>query len=294
MHPRRHPHPRRQPPALLPRWATPAASLTSRNIAFPSFSSRAIRTVEVGDVDVQVAITVEIGQRAAEALSGIVGTMLRPRTPETRLAATAIAAVEQQDIPVPAFAETLIATANTVDVHVAVAVQVAHEGGVTRVVLTHPQADGGLAKRHTPLGVPDTKERHTGELLSTHQQIQRAVAVQILPRGAVVAAISPQLFRRQDQAYRVRVASVADRWDAMMISNRSLRVSRDWIDHPIVAEYSLTSDWDDRWRTGGSLDEVIDEAHLSSKHILEGIERFVRDRERRLEVLRKAVEAAHR
>jgi transketolase len=69
-------------------------------------------------------------------------------------------------------------------------------------------------------------------------------------------------------------------------------VTRDWITHPVVAQYSLTSDWDDRWRTGGSVDEVIAEAHLSPEHILEGIERFVRDRDRRLGALREAIAAA--
>ncbi len=77
----------------------------------------------------------------------------------------------------------------------------------------------------------------------------------------------------------------------MMISNRSLRVSMDWVTHPIAAEYSLTSDWDDRWRTGGTVDEVIEEARLSPGHILEGIERFVRERERRVSALRRAVDA---
>jgi transketolase len=110
----------------------------------------------------------------------------------------------------------------------------------------------------------------------------------------VVAAISPQLFRLQDAAYRDRVASLAARWDAMVISNRSRRVTRDWIAHPVVAEYSLSSDWDDRWRTGGTVDEVIAEAHLSPRHILQGIERFVKERPARLEALRDAVEAADR
>jgi transketolase len=110
----------------------------------------------------------------------------------------------------------------------------------------------------------------------------------------IVAAISPQLFRLQDSDYRNQVVSLADRWDAMVISNRAKRVTRDWITHPIVEEYSLTSDWDDRWRTGGSVDEVIDEAHLSPKHILEGIERFVRDRDKRLAALRGVIAAVQR
>lgn len=126
-----------------------------------------------------------------------------------------------------------------------------------------------------------------------------ANVVKILPRldraglnVKIVAAISPQLFALQPKDYRDRVASEGDRWDAMMISNRSLRVSRDWISNPIAAEYSMTSDFDDRWRTGGALDEVIAEAHLSEDHLLAGIERFVAERDDRLKRLRDAVAAA--
>jgi transketolase len=110
----------------------------------------------------------------------------------------------------------------------------------------------------------------------------------------IVAVISPQLFHLQDAAYRESVASTAQRWDAMVITNRALRTMGEWIAHPGVAEYSLSSDWDHRWRTGGTVDEVIDEAHLSPPHLLEGIERFARDRARRLASLREAVEAASR
>jgi len=110
----------------------------------------------------------------------------------------------------------------------------------------------------------------------------------------IVAVISTQLFNLQDESYREQVASQADRWDAMVISNRALRLISDWVTHPVVAEYSLTSDWDNRWRTGGSIDEVVEEAHLSPKHILEGIRRFANDRDARLEALRGAVKDAER
>ncbi|MEX2045983.1 MAG: transketolase [Chloroflexota bacterium] len=108
----------------------------------------------------------------------------------------------------------------------------------------------------------------------------------------IVAAISPQLFALQDQRYRDEIASDADRVDAMVISNRARRVMRDWIEHPVVAEYSLTSDWDDRWRTGGTVDEVVAEAHLSPQHLLAGIERFAAERNERLARVRRAVDAA--
>jgi transketolase len=97
----------------------------------------------------------------------------------------------------------------------------------------------------------------------------------------VVAAVSPQLFERQDRRWRDRVLSEEDRWDAMVITNGAWRFMAGWCSNPLASEYSLAPDWDSRWRTGGTVDEVMDEAHLSRAHIVAGIERFVRDRERR-------------
>jgi transketolase len=125
--------------------------------------------------------------------------------------------------------------------------------------------------------------------------------VSILPELArrginvkIVAAVSPQLFRLQDAEHRVRTLSTADLWDGMCVTNRALRLMSDWIAHPVVAEYSLSSDRDGRWRTGGTVEEVVDEAGLSPEHLLEGIARFARDRERRLARLRAAVKSAER
>ena len=116
--------------------------------------------------------------------------------------------------------------------------------------------------------------------------------VKILPelsdRGLnvkVVAAISPQLFRLQDQAYRSSVVTPADALDTMVITNGAFKLIRDWAEGPIVQEYSLSADFDDRWRTGGTLEEIIEEAHLDSAHILRAVERFVAEREQRVFVL---------
>ncbi len=108
----------------------------------------------------------------------------------------------------------------------------------------------------------------------------------------IVAAISPQLFARQPLSYRSSVASAADRLDAMVITNGALKLMRDWADGPLVREYSLSSDWDDRWRTGGSVAEVIEEAHLDEAHILAAIERFAASRSERLRRLRDLVDEA--
>ena len=55
-----------------------------------------------------------------------------------------------------------------------------------------------------------------------------------------------------------------------------------WLASKIAEEYAMTSDWDDRWRTGGSVDEVKAEAHLDPESLWAGIERFAREREIRL------------
>jgi transketolase len=101
----------------------------------------------------------------------------------------------------------------------------------------------------------------------------------------VVAAISPQLFRMQDAAYQDELCSDADRWDSMAVTNRAYKLMRDWVDGPIGREYSLSSDWDNRWRTGGTVDEVLDEAHLGPEHILAAIERFAAERPQRVDRL---------
>lgn len=108
----------------------------------------------------------------------------------------------------------------------------------------------------------------------------------------IVAAISPQLFQRETKRYQESVLSRGEWLDSTVISNRARRTMTDWLPHRIAAEYALTPDWDDRWRTGGSVDEIIDEAHLSPRWLLQGIGRFVEDREVRLKRLREDVDAA--
>ena len=125
-----------------------------------------------------------------------------------------------------------------------------------------------------------------------------ANVVKILPeldaRGInvrIVACISPQLFARQDAAYRDRICSASDKLDAMAVTNRAFRLMRTWVEGPLAREYSLASDWDDRWRTGGTVEEVIDEAHLGPDHIVAAIERYVADRADRHRRLRELVAA---
>lgn len=95
----------------------------------------------------------------------------------------------------------------------------------------------------------------------------------------IVAGVSPELFRRQDQAYRDRILPMSDWMDSTIVTNMSRRSMTDWISSPVSAEYAMSSDFDDQWRTGGRLDEITEEAHLSTEWLLKGIERFVNERE---------------
>ena len=54
----------------------------------------------------------------------------------------------------------------------------------------------------------------------------------------------------------------------------------------------MSSDWDDQWRSGGSVDEVVEEAHLSAEWIKKGIDRFASDRKARLIRLRSTIPAS--
>jgi transketolase len=108
----------------------------------------------------------------------------------------------------------------------------------------------------------------------------------------IVAALSPQLFARQPARYRDSVVGPAGRLDAMVITNGGFKLMADWASGPLVREYSLSADWDDRWRTGGSVAEVIEEAHLDEARILAALERFAAERPERLRRLRQQLDDA--
>ncbi|MQG38840.1 MAG: transketolase [SAR202 cluster bacterium] len=106
------------------------------------------------------------------------------------------------------------------------------------------------------------------------------------PNVKIVAAISWGLFQLQARKYRQSILSDRDMHDAMVITNSGLKLMHNWIANSVVKEYSLSSDWDNRWRTGGRLDEIVEEAHLSCSWLKHGIERFASERKNRLDCLR--------
>lgn len=108
----------------------------------------------------------------------------------------------------------------------------------------------------------------------------------------IVYAVSPQLFALQSQEYQNKTLSAGDRFDSTVITTQARWLMHDWLFNPLAGEYALSSDWDDRWRTGGNVDEVIEEAHLSPDWLLKGIERFAGERGERLSRLQSGLREA--
>jgi transketolase len=55
-----------------------------------------------------------------------------------------------------------------------------------------------------------------------------------------------------------------------------------WISNTIVKKYSMSPDHDNKWRTGGSVDQIITESKLDPKSLMKGIKIFAKDRASRL------------
>ena len=117
--------------------------------------------------------------------------------------------------------------------------------------------------------------------------------VSVLPRlekdginVKVIAAVSEELFEHQPDDYRRAVLPPEALYDMMVVSTGTRRVWPVRDVGPLTDEYSLTSDWDNQWLTGGTEADVIAEAHLDAESIFAGITRFAQERENRLARLR--------
>jgi transketolase len=99
----------------------------------------------------------------------------------------------------------------------------------------------------------------------------------------VISAISEELFDHQPEAYRNSVLPPEATHDLMFVSSATRRVWPIRNVGPLADDYSLTSDWDHQWLTGGLEPDVIAEAHLDAESIFNGVKRFANDRAKRLE-----------
>ena len=120
--------------------------------------------------------------------------------------------------------------------------------------------------------------------------------VKVLPRldadginVRVVSVISTELFGCQSDAYQQHLLPAASRYDCMVVSTMTKRVPPIPNLGPVTEDYSLYADFDDRWRSGGTEHDVIAESRLDEESIYQGIARFARERDARLERQRSAL-----
>ncbi len=94
------------------------------------------------------------------------------------------------------------------------------------------------------------------------------------PNIKIVCCVSFELFSRQNEEYRNRVLPLSEWNNSFIAATQARRNVRDWILNRELEGYAITPDYDNRWRTGGSLDEIVAESHLDPESLKEGILRF--------------------
>jgi transketolase len=121
--------------------------------------------------------------------------------------------------------------------------------------------------------------------------------VNVLPRleqagvnVKVISGISEELFDHQPEAYRNSMLPAAAKQDLMFVSSGTRRMWPLRNVGPLTDEYSLTSDWDNQWLTGGLEQDVIAEAHLDPESVFTGVQRFALDHSQRIERQRALLE----
>lgn len=144
----------------------------------------------------------------------------------------------------------------------------------------------------------DEKKSKRGTILVQGTSTTDAV-VRLLPKlknlnVKIVTAISPELFRRQPTDYQEQVYSQADRFNSMIVTNMSKKLMQEWRGPWRYFEdtYSLSADKDNRWRTGGTVDEVREEAGLGDDQILEAVHTFAEAAEERVKEIEGVVHQA--
>ena len=123
--------------------------------------------------------------------------------------------------------------------------------------------------------------------------------VSVLPRleqagvnVKVIAAISEELFDHQPEAYRnVRAARPRPARTSCSSCSGTRRMWPLRNVGSLTDAYSLTADWDNQWLTGGPEADVIAEAHLDPESIFAGVQRFARERPKRLDGQRALLDA---
>jgi hypothetical protein len=104
----------------------------------------------------------------------------------------------------------------------------------------------------------------------------------------LVYVSSPQLFALQEKSYQNRIVTPSDKMNSTLITTSGKKLLPEFTFNSMTLEYTMSPDWDIEWRTGGTLEEVLEEAHLSTEWIFDGIKKFCEDRELRMNKLKES------
>jgi transketolase len=101
----------------------------------------------------------------------------------------------------------------------------------------------------------------------------------------LVYVSSPQLFALQSDEYKSVIVGKRDRMNSTIITTSGKKLMPEFTFNYISEQYAISPDWDNNWRTGGTLAEIMDEARLSPEWIFKGIQRFTEEKEQRMKEL---------
>ena len=98
----------------------------------------------------------------------------------------------------------------------------------------------------------------------------------------IIAAVSEELFNRQPKQYRDEVLPESAKYNMMIVSTGTKRMWPVTGVGPLTEEYSLVSDHDDVWLSGGSEGEVLKEAGLDPNSIFDAVAKFATEHPERM------------
>ena len=98
----------------------------------------------------------------------------------------------------------------------------------------------------------------------------------------IIAAVSEELFNRQPKQYRDEVLPESAKYNMMIVSTGTKRMWPVTGVGPLTEEYSLVSDHDDVWLSGGSEGEVLKEARLDPNSIFDAVAKFATEHPERM------------
>ena len=120
--------------------------------------------------------------------------------------------------------------------------------------------------------------------------------IQILPKIKekginikIIAAISWSLFQVQSSKYKESIILKSEWSDSMIVTNTSIKLMSNWKKNETVEKYSMSPDFDNLWRTGGSFEQIVLESKLDPESIWSGILHFASDRDKRLKKLKALI-----